>query len=97
MTASAPAGTATKCDDHERTHDPLPLCGQGRLREQTHARRDERDGVVVETPGLRYSLCDHCGETITTPEQSRHNKRALIEARGRGVARHGASGFRILH
>ena len=74
--------------------DPMfcPLCGEGHLRELTPARRDERDGVVVEIPGLRHSLCDHCGEAITTPEQSRHNKRAVIEARECAAALHGASG-----
>ena len=63
-----------------------PLCGEGHLAEHTHDRDGDIDGFRYTVHGLRHSLCNHCGETITTPEQSRHNKRALIEARGRAVA-----------
>jgi HTH-type transcriptional regulator/antitoxin MqsA len=63
-----------------------PLCGEGHLVEHTHDRNGDIDGFRYVVRGLRHSLCDHCGETITTPEQSRHNKRVIIEARDRAVA-----------
>ncbi len=31
----------------------------------------------ANVPGLRHSVCDHCHEYITTPEQSRQNKIVL--------------------
>lgn len=63
-----------------------PLCGEGHLTEQTHDRASDIDGFRFVVRGLRHSLCDHCGETITTPEQSRHNKRAMIRARAQALA-----------
>lgn len=63
-----------------------PVCGEGHLVEHTHARDAELEGYSYVVKGLRHSLCDHCGEDITTPDQSRYNKRAIIEARNRAVA-----------
>jgi len=63
-----------------------PLCGEGRLIEHTQERHFKNEGLAYVVTGLRYSLCSHCREEITTPEQSRHNKRAIIAARDRAVA-----------
>jgi HTH-type transcriptional regulator/antitoxin MqsA len=63
-----------------------PLCGKGSLCEETDVRNADIDGFQYVVHGLRHSFCDHCGETITTPEQSRHNKRMIVEARDRAVA-----------
>lgn len=63
-----------------------PLCGEGRLVEHTHERHLDVDGHAYVVSGLRHSLCSHCGEDITTPEQSRYNKRTIIEARHQAVA-----------
>lgn len=63
-----------------------PLCGEGQLIEHSHRRDFEFDGQGYLVSGLRHSSCSHCGEDITTPEQSRHNKRAIIEARTQAVA-----------
>jgi len=57
-----------------------PLCGEGQLVEQTHERHAEIDGHAYVVSGLLHSLCSHCGEYITTPEQSRHNKRTIIDS-----------------
>lgn len=62
-----------------------PLCDTGQLHEHTHECQEMIDGYKVVIPGLRHSICDHCAEYITTPTQSRHNKRVLIEARQRAV------------
>lgn len=62
-----------------------PLCAAGQLIEHTHERQEEIDGHAIVISGLLHSLCTHCGEYITTPNQSRHNKRVLIEARQRAV------------
>ena len=63
-----------------------PLCGEGRLVEHTQERHFKSDDLAYVVTGLRYSLCSHCGEEITAPDQSRHNKRAIIAARDRAVA-----------
>ena len=34
----------------------------------------------ANVPGLRHSVCDHCHEYITTPEQSRANKIKILAA-----------------
>jgi len=62
-----------------------PLCDTGQLNEFTHERQELIDGHKVVIPGLLHSLCNHCGEYITTPTQSRYNKQTLIEARQRAV------------
>lgn len=62
-----------------------PLCDTGQLHEYTHERQEVIDGHKVVIPGLLHTLCNHCGEYITTPAQSRYNKQALIEARQRVV------------
>ncbi|AUB85700.1 type II toxin-antitoxin system MqsA family antitoxin [Candidatus Thiodictyon syntrophicum] len=58
-----------------------PMCDEGQLIEHTHDRQDEIDGYGFTIRGLVHSLCDHCGEYIVAPEQSRQNKRTIIEAR----------------
>jgi HTH-type transcriptional regulator/antitoxin MqsA len=63
-----------------------PMCGEGQLVEHTHERHYKIEGLAYVVSGLRHSLCSHCGEDITTPDQSRHNKRVIIEARDRAVA-----------
>lgn len=63
-----------------------PLCGEGRLVEHNHERHFEIEGFAYTVSGLRHSLCNHCGEDITTPDQSRHNKRVIIAARDQVVA-----------
>jgi len=64
----------------------LPLCGEGRLVEHAHERDCNIEDHTYVVSGLRHSLCSHCGEDITTPDQSRHNKRTIIEARNQAVA-----------
>lgn len=63
-----------------------PLCGEGQLIEHTHERPAEIEGHAYVVSGLLHSLCSHCGEYITTPAQSRHNKRVIITARDQAVA-----------
>jgi hypothetical protein len=46
-----------------------PVCGKGRI----FTRRHSYDGVN----GLYHSICDTCKAIITTPEQSRYNKKKL--------------------
>lgn len=48
------------------------LCGEGHLVEHTHERRAEFEGHTYVVSGLRHALCNHCGEYVTTPEQSRY-------------------------
>lgn len=54
-----------------------PLCGMGQLIEHKH--RLSFDGANI--PDLLHSECSYCHEYITTPEQSRHNKRLITEFR----------------
>lgn len=63
-----------------------PICGEGTLVANVHERSYDVDGFPYVVQGLRHSLCDHCGEYITTPEQSRYNKRVIIAARDQAVA-----------
>ena len=63
-----------------------PLCGEGRLLEHSQERQYKNEDHAYVVTDLRYSLCSHCGEEITTPEQSRHNKRIIIAARDQAVA-----------
>lgn len=58
-----------------------PMCDEGQLIEHIHERQDEIDGYGFTIRGLVHSLCDHCGEYIVAPEQSRQNKRTITEAR----------------
>lgn len=57
-----------------------PLCGTGRLVEHTHERQNTIDGQRLTVYSLVHSICDYCGEYITTPWQSRRNKRTIAEA-----------------
>lgn len=63
-----------------------PICDKGHLIENTHELAADLEGYSYVIPGLLHSLCDHCGEYITTPDQSRHNKRLIIAARDQAVA-----------
>ena len=54
-----------------------PICGMGQLIEHKH--KLAFDGANI--PDLLHSLCSYCGEYVTTPEQSRHNKRLITEFR----------------
>ena len=58
-----------------------PICGEGHLIEHTHDLAAEIEGYSYVVDGLLHSICDHCDEYITTPDQSRHNKRVIIAAR----------------
>lgn len=62
-----------------------PMCDEGSLVERTHERQETIDGHAFIIGGLVHSICDHCGEYITTPQQSRHNKRVIAEARQHAV------------
>ena len=57
-----------------------PICGKGILLEQTHL---HPVGFLFhhyqEFITLQHSICDYCGEWITTPEQSRYNKKVIKE------------------
>lgn len=61
--------------------ETCPLCGVGRLIEHSHERQNETDGYEFVVRGLLHSVCSDCGERVTTPDQTRHNKRILIDAR----------------
>lgn len=63
-----------------------PVCGEGELVEYQHEHSTDIDGYGFVVRGLRHSLCTQCHERVVTPEQSRHNKRTMIEARARAVA-----------
>ncbi len=63
-----------------------PICDEGHLIENTHELAADLEGYSYVIPGLLHSLCNHCGEYITTPDQSRHNKRVIIAARDQAVA-----------
>ena len=58
-----------------------PLCEVGRLVEHFHERHNETDGYKFVVRGLLHSGCTDCGEGVTTADQTRHNKRILIDAR----------------
>jgi YgiT-type zinc finger domain-containing protein len=63
-----------------------PLCGVGQLIERTHKHLAEIKGHAYVVPGLLHTLCSHCSEYIMTPEQSRHNKLAIMAARDQAIA-----------
>ncbi|WP_341936549.1 type II toxin-antitoxin system MqsA family antitoxin [Marinimicrobium sp. C2-29] len=54
-----------------------PICEQGRLIAIEDMDDAEYGGVRRRLP-LHYSECDVCGSETATPEQTRHNKRAMI-------------------
>ncbi len=68
--------------------DPMtcPVCGVGRLVERHHEKKSEIDGHPFVIRGLLHSVCDHCDERVTTPAQSRHNKKMIADARTQAVA-----------
>lgn len=63
-----------------------PLCGEGVLVQHEHDRESEIDGYKFVIRGLLHSVCDHCHERVVTPDQSRHNKRVVVEARANAVS-----------
>lgn len=67
-------------------HGLCPLCGVGKLVEHHHERQSELDGHKFVISGLLHSVCDGCGERVTTPDESRHNKRVISDARVQAVA-----------
>jgi len=62
-----------------------PLCGVGKLVEHRDERQSEIDGYKIVIQGLLHSECAECSEHVTTPDQSRHNKRIISDARARAV------------
>lgn len=66
--------------------DICPLCDHGKLVERERSRDLEIDGFAYQVRGLKSSECSDCGGVVTTLEQSRHNKRTMIEARAQAVA-----------
>lgn len=54
--------------------------------QKEHTRELDIDGYKYVVSGLLHSECNSCNEWITTPEQSRHNKRLIVEARANAVA-----------
>jgi len=54
-----------------------PICEEGRLIAIEDMDDAEYRGVTRCLP-LHYSECDACGSETATPEQTRHNKRAMI-------------------
>lgn len=47
-----------------------PICGYGDLVEYTHQYSDIT---------LLHSICNYCEEWVTTPEQSRENKKRIMD------------------
>lgn len=62
-----------------------PYCGEGKLIERQRDRESEIDGYKFLIRGLLHAVCDSCHESVTTPSQSRHNKRVSTEARAKAV------------
>jgi hypothetical protein len=60
-----------------------PICGKGILSEQTHLHSMKffQNSRKHDTVELKHSICDYCGEWITTPEQSKFNKNAIITSK----------------
>jgi len=63
-----------------------PICGEGELVEREHDRKSEVEGYEFVIRGLLHSVCASCNERVTTPAQSRHNKRVISEANMNAVA-----------
>lgn len=53
-----------------------PLCEEGQLHEQQGKNPVEYNGHRAELD-IFFSVCDVCGAEQATPEQTRHNKRAM--------------------
>ncbi len=68
-----------------RPDDICPLCDHGKLVERERSRDLEIDGFAYQVRELKSSECSECGGVVTTPEQSRQNKRTMIEARARAI------------
>ncbi len=62
-----------------------PICGEGKLIAHTHDLAAEIEGYRYVVKGLQHSLCNHCDEYLTTPDQSRHNKGVISAARDQAV------------
>ena len=60
-----------------------PICEKGILLEQNHLHPIGFHPIhrYQEFVTLEHSICDNCGEWITTPEQSRANKKIIIAAK----------------
>lgn len=58
-----------------------PACGEGKLVAQSHISEQDIDGYRFTVSGLLHSVCNHCAERFTSPDQSRHNKRTVEKAR----------------
>lgn len=63
-----------------------PVCGVGTLVAHRHERKETLDSHSYVIRGLLHSICDHCNERVTTPDQLRQNKRLIADARVRAVA-----------
>lgn len=63
-----------------------PLCDAGPLVERPHDLKTAHQGHRYRVTGLRHSTCAQCEAYLTTPTQSRHNKRRVIAARDSVVA-----------
>lgn len=62
------------------TNEPCPFCG-GTLTQHQHIRyhwETAAYGAVCHTVALEHMECALCGSHITTPDQSRSNKKAII-------------------
>lgn len=59
---------------------PCPFCDSGALEEMYRDREMDFEGDHALVHGLLYSVCNHCAIETVTPNQSRLNKKTIINA-----------------
>lgn len=65
----------------ENQNTICPVCGEGNLAQKELSEIVEYNGSSVEVDGFLCSVCDSCGTEVSSPEQSRHNKRLVLDTR----------------
>lgn len=68
--------------DNQSGCPACPICGENEVRCSVQSLDMDFDGVSVSYQS-QFSLCGDCGSEFVTLEQSRLNKRAVIEAKSR--------------
>lgn len=58
-----------------------PVCAEGSLLNKISTERVEYGDSLLTVEGVSSSVCDACGAEVTSLDQSRVNKRLIIEAR----------------
>ncbi|MDH5572755.1 MAG: type II toxin-antitoxin system MqsA family antitoxin [Gammaproteobacteria bacterium] len=60
-----------------------PVCAEGNLHTVVSTKEIEYGDSLITVDGLLHSVCEVCGAEVTGLEESRVNKRLIIEARKR--------------